>query len=646
MLTTDEWVDHTHEVMASALKIQKFAVDMETGVRGYLLAGQEEFLEPFEKGQAVLSHELAFLKKKVGDNPKQVNKLEKAEETLLDWNNLVVKEAIQLRKAIGNSATMNDIAKIVAKAEGKLYFDKLREKIALFINNERDLFVIRQKQSEQAFQKTENISALREAVNWVNHTHEVIQQALRIQGAAVDTETGMRGYLLSGDEAFLAPYNSGKQSFFELSDELKKKVDDNPKQVALLANIEELYNDWLIQVTQPIIALREKIDFSKTMDDMASLIQQKKGKKYFDRFRRIVSDFYKEETALLNQRNQNNRRISENTQKIILFGTVIALAMSLLITWLLSRRMANTLGKMADQLNESALQVHAASEQVSSASQELSSSSSQQASALEETSSSLEEMSTMTKQNAANAEKAKSVVNESESIFENADGYMLQLTGSMEDINKSSEETYKITKTIDEIAFQTNLLALNAAVEAARAGDTGAGFAVVAEEVRNLALRASDAAKSTSGLIEDVVKKIKEGTEIVDQSNQAFKEIKSHSSKVQDLVAEIAAASSEQAQGIEQINNAVLEMDKLTQTNAANSEETSSAAEQLSGQSAHMKTMVVDLTKMVNGRVAVKKLENAKSRNDISEMRQIPLDPYRISRKKEIQRIRFAQFNK
>jgi methyl-accepting chemotaxis protein len=152
-------------------------------------------------------------------------------------------------------------------------------------------------------------------------------------------------------------------------------------------------------------------------------------------------------------------------------------------------------------------------------------------------------------------------------------------------IHASSDETAKIIKTIDEIAFQTNLLALNAAVEAARAGEAGAGFAVVADEVRNLAMRAAEAAKTTAGLIEENIKDIKEGSELVASTDEAFKQlVRDNSNKVGELVGEIAAASQEQSQGVEQVNNAMADMDKITQQNAASAEQSASASEQLNSQ--------------------------------------------------------------
>jgi methyl-accepting chemotaxis protein len=176
---------------------------------------------------------------------------------------------------------------------------------------------------------------------------------------------------------------------------------------------------------------------------------------------------------------------------------------------------------------------------------------------------------------------------------------MTGMSEAIEKISRSSEETVKIVKTIEEIAFQTNLLALNAAVEAARAGEAGAGFAVVADEVRNLAVRAVDAAKTTNDLIDDTLKVVKDGNHLTRLTHEAIRKNVDISAKVSGLVGEIAAASREQAQGIEQISKAVSEMEKVTQANAASAEESASASEEMVAQSEQMKGFVTDLVALV-----------------------------------------------
>ncbi|MBI5580212.1 MAG: MCP four helix bundle domain-containing protein [Deltaproteobacteria bacterium] len=291
---------------------------------------------------------------------------------------------------------------------------------------------------------------------------------------------------------------------------------------------------------------------------------------------------------------------------VSLISMIIGVAAALTLGVLITRSINSSLSRVIAGLNDGAQEVASAAGQVSSAAQSLAEGSSEQAASIEETSSSLEEMSSMTKQNADNAGQANTLMGEAKQVVGTANESMGQLTESMAEITKASEETSKIIKTIDEIAFQTNLLALNAAVEAARAGEAGAGFAVVADEVRNLAMRAADAAKNTANLIEGTVKKVKDGSELVGKTNEAFKQVAGSSAKAADLVAEISAASNEQAQGIGQINTAVTELDKVTQQNAANAEESASAAEEMSAQAETMKGMVDELQSMVGGSAKVK----------------------------------------
>lgn len=278
-------------------------------------------------------------------------------------------------------------------------------------------------------------------------------------------------------------------------------------------------------------------------------------------------------------------------------GTVLALLLGIF----LSRSISKPITSAINNLSEASQQVASASQQLSASSQQLAEGNSEQAASIQETSSTLEEASSMVQQNAENTRQAAALAGQARLYSEKGNEEMTQMVSSMSEIKKSSDQISKIIKVIDDIAFQTNILALNAAVEAARAGEAGMGFAVVAEEVRNLAQRSAQAAKDTADMIESNIELSDKGVSIAGKVAESLAEITIQAKKVNELLDEIAASSHEQAQGITQINKAISQMEQVTQMNAATSEESAAASEQLAAQAETMMDITQSIAVLVNG---------------------------------------------
>jgi methyl-accepting chemotaxis protein len=251
-------------------------------------------------------------------------------------------------------------------------------------------------------------------------------------------------------------------------------------------------------------------------------------------------------------------------------------------------RLRSTLREVAD----GAASASASSHQMATASESIASGAQQQAASLEETSASLEEITATVRQSADNAKQASQLANGSRDAAERGQGVVSTAVAAMTEINLASSKISNIISTIDEIAFQTNLLTVNAAVEAARAGDEGRGFAVVASEVRGLAQRSAGAAKEIKALIHDSLSKVERGMELVNRSGETLQGIVGSVKRVTDIVTDITVAAQEQSSGIEQVNTAMSQMDQVTQSNSAHTEELSATAQALSEQSLHLLTLV------------------------------------------------------
>ena len=308
-----------------------------------------------------------------------------------------------------------------------------------------------------------------------------------------------------------------------------------------------------------------------------------------------------------------------NKTTCLLISSIVAaaIALTLITWWFVAGKLTRKIVFAVTKLSEEAENLKNTSSQVSSAAQMLADGASQQAASLEETSSSLEEISSMSVNNAKNSELAHNLANQANTATKKGVDSMEKMHQAIYDIKGSSDEISKIIKLIDEIAFQTNLLALNAAVEAARAGEAGKGFAVVAEEVRNLALRSTEAARKTSDMISHAVDNANTGVSLVEEVQASLTEIVTAASQVDDLIAQISIASQEQTQGIALVNDAISEIDRLTQSNAASAEESAAASEQLSSLALEVHNVVYDLSRLISSNTAAqsRNLETTSSAN-------------------------------
>ena len=296
------------------------------------------------------------------------------------------------------------------------------------------------------------------------------------------------------------------------------------------------------------------------------------------------------------------KTISKSLINWILGVSIAAFGVVFTIWLLFANWLTSSIKTISTKINNGAKQVALASDGVANGSQQLAQGATEQAASIEESSASLEQLSSMTKQNAQSATTADRFMKEAATAITNGVNAMDLMVQRINDIKSSAGKTVGIIKTIEEIAFQTNLLALNAAVEAARAGDSGRGFAVVAGEVRSLARRSSEAAKNTAIMLEDAHHNANAGATVAMQTAEAFEAIQEKTKSVAELVSQIATASVEQAQGLEQVTKAIGEMEKVVQQNAATAEESSAASEELSSQAQELDTLTGDLDKVIEGK--------------------------------------------
>ncbi|SDU61901.1 methyl-accepting chemotaxis protein [Desulfobacula phenolica] len=452
--------------------------------------------------------------------------------------------------------------------------DKMVQSARLMEKNAAEIHRIQREQYYQLQKDGASAEILNSRLKWADDTNLIIQNLLQCRRQE-------KNFLLREDTVSIDKVSKFSKKIIELAENLKSVVqsDESKQKINSIINSFEIYKTAFDNVVH---CKEQQVSATDQMVASARAVQK------------ICSD------TRANQKAKMNDQISF-TGIFLGLTTLAAAGLGIFLSFFITRGITRYLSQIIENLETGSQQVSAASSQISSASQSLAEGSTEQAASIEETSASLEQISSMVKQNSENSGLTNNIMQEVSKEVKQASVSMGQLTQSIDEISKASEETSKIVKTIDEIAFQTNLLALNAAVEAARAGDAGAGFAVVADEVRNLAMRAADAAKNTTDLIEDITNKINIGSGMVVSNNESFSRVAKSSIKASELVNEITAASKEQSEGIEQLNIAVTEVDKVIQQNAATAEESASTSEELNAQAEQMKYLVHELVIVVNG---------------------------------------------
>ena len=425
----------------------------------------------------------------------------------------------------------------------------------------------------------------------VTHTYKVIEQSELLQKVLLDMETGVRGFIITGQENFLEPHHEGEKLFKQMITKLQKQVSDNPSQLELLKKVHLIADKWNYDVLDVAVAKRNKVVDGGDADsfkEVVAFVASGQGKNLMDEMRELIGKFINNEKALLQNREKEAANTANLVIKITLFGTGVAFLFGIILIIFITSNIMRIVAKVI----EASIEMNVATNEIAKGNINLSQRTEEQAASLEETSSSMEEMTSTIQQNANNAKQARQLAKEAQDQAQQGGDIVGQAVTAMNEINTSSKQVADIISVIDEIAFQTNLLALNAAVEAARAGEQGRGFAVVATEVRTLAQRSAAAAKDIKDLIQDSVKKTEEGTNLVNHSGNTLEAIIKAVKKVNDMITEITAASVEQSSGIQQINKAVMQLDEITQQNAELVEEAASVSESVKKQAQNLREQV------------------------------------------------------
>jgi methyl-accepting chemotaxis protein len=584
-------VAHTNKVLTEANDIVGSAVDMETGMRGFSISGQDSFLDPYIRGNETFRQLNKELQQTVSDNPPQVARLQEAEAVMEEWQAKVAEPQIALRRTVGTSATMDSVVQFSANAGGKVFFDKFRNLMSEFIDIEAGLMTVRSEANERTASTTFWSIIMGIAIAFVAGALATFGIGRGISKPVSQLTDSMRK-IAAGD--FTATING----------------DDRKDEIGAMAKATLVFRENGQRVAEMTEAEAARIiSDQQARAKMMAELQHAFGT-VVDAA--VAGDFSKRVDAQFPDKELNSLASGVNSlvdvvdQSISETGEVLAALAETDLTKRVSgiyqgalAQLKNDTNAVADNLTNVVTQLRGTSRALKSATGEilagtndLAERTTKQAAAIEETSAAMEQLATTVNDNARKAQDAAMRTQSAAQLADEGGQVMEQATQAMDRISTSSSKISNIIGLIDDIAFQTNLLALNASVEAARAGEAGKGFAVVAVEVRRLAQSAAQASSDVKALIEQSSVEVSGGTKLVDNAAQKLQAILLAVRENSTLMQGISSASGEQSSAIAEVTTAVRQMDEMTQHNAALVEQTNAAIEQTEAQA-------IDLDKIV-----------------------------------------------